>query len=123
MRNKSLRKAAVPMPGHQQQAGGSDEQHPSNRGENSRKLHTICRQQQCAAYDQAHQQFSIVGGRGTGMTQQETCSHVRRDEGSYSQDNQFPAYLTSSWYRLPPKAADTPLVTMAVAGQFDSGAG
>ncbi|WP_425451257.1 arabinosyltransferase domain-containing protein [Williamsia limnetica] len=39
--------------------------------------------------------------------------------GSYSQDNQFPAYLTSSWYRLPPKAADTPLVTMAVAGQFD----
>lgn len=39
--------------------------------------------------------------------------------GSYSQDNQFPSYLTSSWYRLPPRSADTPLVTMAVSGQFD----
>lgn len=39
--------------------------------------------------------------------------------GSYSQDDQVPAYLTSSWYRLPARNADTPLITMAVAGQFD----
>jgi arabinosyltransferase C len=39
--------------------------------------------------------------------------------GSHSQNDQFPSYLTSSWYRLPPRSADTPLVTIAVAGQFD----
>ena len=39
--------------------------------------------------------------------------------GSYSQNDQFPSYLTSSWYRLPARNADTPLITMAVAGQFD----
>ncbi|WP_020106539.1 arabinosyltransferase domain-containing protein [Nocardia sp. 348MFTsu5.1] len=39
--------------------------------------------------------------------------------GSYSENDQFPSYLTSSWYRLPPRSPDTPLVTMAVAGEFD----
>jgi arabinosyltransferase C len=39
--------------------------------------------------------------------------------GSYFQNEQVPAYLTSSWYTLPPRSADMPLVTMAVAGQFD----
>ena len=39
--------------------------------------------------------------------------------GSYSQNEQFPSYLTSSWYRLPARSADTPLVSMAVAGQFN----
>jgi arabinosyltransferase C len=39
--------------------------------------------------------------------------------GSYFQNEQVPAYLTSSWYSLPARSADMPLVTMAVAGQFD----
>lgn len=39
--------------------------------------------------------------------------------GSYSKGTQVPAYLTSSWYQLPARSADTPLVTIAAAGQFD----
>ncbi|GAA1459553.1 arabinosyltransferase domain-containing protein [Williamsia maris] len=39
--------------------------------------------------------------------------------GSYSSTDQVPARLTSSWYRLPAKTSNTPLVTMAVAGSYD----
>ncbi|MBT0567557.1 arabinosyltransferase domain-containing protein [Williamsia sp. CHRR-6] len=39
--------------------------------------------------------------------------------GSYSNGDQVPSRLTSSWYRLPTKRSDRPLITMAVAGSFD----
>ncbi|WP_328856005.1 arabinosyltransferase domain-containing protein [Williamsia herbipolensis] len=39
--------------------------------------------------------------------------------GSYSAADQVPARLTSSWYRLPAKSANTPLIAMAAAGNFD----
>ncbi len=40
--------------------------------------------------------------------------------GSYSTSAQVPATLTSAWYQLPPLSPDEPLVTMAVAGQFNT---
>ncbi|MFT4085855.1 MAG: arabinosyltransferase domain-containing protein [Gordonia sp. (in: high G+C Gram-positive bacteria)] len=38
--------------------------------------------------------------------------------GSYSQDDQTPAGLTSGWYRLPADYTDRPLITFSVAGSF-----
>lgn len=40
--------------------------------------------------------------------------------GSYSTSAQVPATMTSAWYQLPPRSPDQPLVTMAVAGQFNT---
>jgi arabinosyltransferase C len=39
--------------------------------------------------------------------------------GSYSQNDQAPASLTSAWYRLPAPSPDRPFIAMAVAGSFD----
>ena len=39
--------------------------------------------------------------------------------GSYSQNDQAPASLTSAWYRLPATSSDRPFIAMAVAGSFD----
>ncbi len=40
--------------------------------------------------------------------------------GSYSETDQVPARLTTGWYRLPQDWRDRPLLTMSVAGVFDT---
>lgn len=40
--------------------------------------------------------------------------------GSYSKLDQVPARLTSGWYALPEDWRDRPLLTMAVAGEYDN---
>ncbi|WP_143690483.1 arabinosyltransferase domain-containing protein [Williamsia sterculiae] len=75
---------------------------------------------------------SNTGGTGGGETSQPGVNGSRAKLpftlnpattpvlGSYSDDNQVPAYLTSSWFRLPPKQSDQPLITMSVAGRFQN---
>ncbi|MBO0854696.1 MAG: arabinosyltransferase domain-containing protein [Nocardia sp.] len=38
--------------------------------------------------------------------------------GSYQSGLQQPAHLTSSWYQLPPRSADSPLVVISAAGRI-----
>ena len=38
--------------------------------------------------------------------------------GSYQEDNQEPAKLTSSWYQLPARSDDSPLVVISAAGRI-----
>ncbi|GAB04506.1 putative arabinosyltransferase [Gordonia amarae NBRC 15530] len=40
--------------------------------------------------------------------------------GSYSETDQVPARLTTGWYKLPDGWRDRPLLTMSVAGAFDT---
>lgn len=39
-------------------------------------------------------------------------------QGSYQTGLQQPAHLTSSWYRLPPRSADSPLIVISAAGRI-----